>query len=328
MPDETGHLTREEVILAYRLMLSRDPENEQVIDAHRRHWRDPVAFGRAIMESEEFRRRLAPGAPPRVPLDAGPNHVEHAADAETLARLFAPVLRYWEAIGRTAPHWSALPEARFLPENLAGNLEEFHATGAAEARFVEAALARLGRPAEGFRRAVEQGCGVGRVTRHLARLFPALTAVDVSLPHLRLAAQALREAGFDAVTFALATPAKPVPVSDPDLWICLRTLQHNPPPLARAVLRAAFAALVPGGVALFQTATWMEGFHFDCASYLAGRTGAEMELHALPQREIFALAAETGMELCEVREDDALATWPRAMISNRFVMRKRAAGGA
>lgn len=323
MPDEHGHLTREEVILAYRLMLSRDPENEQVIEAHRRHWRDPVAFGRAIAESEEFRRRLAPPERAVLPLDVAANSVESTADEATLARLFAPVLRYWEAIGQTSPHWSVLPDARFLPENIAGNEADFFASGEAEARLLDAALARLGRPPGSFAHAVEQGCGLGRVTRHLAPRFPQLTAVDVSLPHLRLAAQALAEAGIEGVTLAQATAGKLVPVSGCDLWLSQRTLQHNPPPLARAVLRAAFAALAPGGVAIFQTATWMEDFHFDTPSYLGGRNGAQMELHALPQPEIFALAAEAGMAVREVREDQTLAAWPRPMLSNRFVMVKR-----
>lgn len=322
MPDEHGHLTRDEVILAYRLMLSRDPENEQVIEAHRRHWRDPVAFGRAIAESEEFRRRLAPAPAAALPLDGAANSVESTADEAVLTRLFAPVLRYWEAIGQVSPHWSVLPDARFLPENIAGNAEDFFASGEAEARLLDAALARLGRAPESFAHTVEQGCGLGRVTRHLAPRFPALTAVDVSLPHLRLAAQALAEAGVEGVTFAQAVPGKLVPVSGFDLWFSQRTLQHNPPPLTRAVLRAAFGALAPRGVAVFQAATWMESFHFDTPSYLAGRNGAEMELHALPQAEIFALAAEAGMRVVEVREDQTLAAWPRPILSNRFVMVK------
>jgi SAM-dependent methyltransferase len=322
MPDEQG-LTREEVILAYRLMLSRDPENEQVIEAHRRHWRDPVAFGRAIAESEEFRRRLAPAESASLPLDLAPNSVEHAADEAALLRLFEPVQRYWEAIGRTQPHWSVLPEARFLPENIAGTAEEFAASGAEEARLIEAALARLGRAPESFAHAVEQGCGLGRVTRHLASRFARLTAVDISLPHLRLAAQALAEAGIEGVTFAQALPGKLVPVTGCDLWLSQRTLQHNPPPLQRALLRAAFRALVPGGVAIFQAATWMEDFTFDTPSYLAGRQGRQMELHALPQPVIFDIAAEAGMAVREVREDHSLAAWPRPILSNRFVMVKR-----
>lgn len=322
MPDERG-LTREEVVLAYRLMLSRDPENEAVIEAHRRHWRDPVAFGRAIAESEEFRRRLAPAERAALPLDVAANSVEHLADDAALGRLFEPVQRYWEAIGQTQPHWSVLPEARFLPENIAGTAEDFAASGAEEARAIEAALAGLGRAAASVAHAVEQGCGLGRVTRHLAGRFGQLTAVDVSLPHLRLAAQALAEAGIGGVTFAQAVPGKLVPVTGCDLWLSQRTLQHNPPPVQRAVLRAAFRALAPGGVAIFQAATWMEDFTFDTPSYLAGRNGAQMELHALPQAVIFELAAEAGMAVREVREDHTLAAWPRAMLSNRFVMVKR-----
>ena len=51
-------LTREEVVLGFRLLLGREPESERVIEFHRNH-PDTTEFGRALRESEEFRTRVA-----------------------------------------------------------------------------------------------------------------------------------------------------------------------------------------------------------------------------------------------------------------------------
>lgn len=323
MPDDGYGLTREEVVLAYRVVLLRDPENEDVIAAHRRNWRDVAAFGRALSESEEFQRRTRPPEPEALPLDLPPNAIELEADGPTLLRLLAAQRPYWERIGETAPHWSALPEARFLPENLAANREAFEASGGTEARAVVAALARLGRQPTEFRRVLEQGCGVGRITRHLAPRFAHMTAADLSLPHLRLAASELAAAGLGNVSLAQVTPDRWVPLSGCDLWMSFGVLQHLPPPLALALLRAAFAALARRGLAVFQAVTWIEDYGFVAAPYLAQHAGREMELHALPQAAVFAAAEEARCAVREVREAPGAGDRPERVLSNLFVVEKR-----
>lgn len=319
MPDEAFGLTREEVILAYRLILLRDPESEEVILAHRRNWADVRAFGQALTESEEFRRRFVPPEPEALPLDLPANAVRAEADAPGIARMLAAQRAYWERIGEAAPHWSALPEARFLPENLAANRAAFDASGAAEARAVLAALARAGRAPRRFARVVEQGCGVGRLTRHLAPHFERIVAADISLPHLRVAAAELGAAGIRNLSFVQVGPERALPLPQHDLWLCFATLQHLPPPAALWLLRAALRALAPGGLALFQLVTWIEGYGFEPEAYFAAPRGGVMELHALPQPELFALIGETGCRLRELREAPGAGDRPERLLSNLVV---------
>jgi SAM-dependent methyltransferase len=324
MSDEAYGLTREEVILAYRAVLLRDPENEDVIEVHRRNWRDVGGFGRALTESEEFRRRFAPPLAPGLPLDLKANAVEVVAAPALLQRLFDAQRHYWEGIGESAPHWSCLPEPRFLPEFLAPSREDFDASGAAVARDLWAVLARQGRAPGGFARVLEQGCGVGRVTRHLAPGFARLTAADISLAHLRVAAEELGAAGIGNVTFVQASLERMAPLPGCELWFSHATLQHLPPPLAREVLGAALLALAPGGLAVFQIVTWIEGYRFMAETHLGGVTGQVMELHALPQAEIFALAEACGCVPRELREAPGAGDRPERVLSNLFVLEKRA----
>ena len=51
-------LTRDDVILGFRLFLDRDPDSERTIEIHRRH-PSLADFGRALRKSDEFRTRAA-----------------------------------------------------------------------------------------------------------------------------------------------------------------------------------------------------------------------------------------------------------------------------
>jgi 2-polyprenyl-3-methyl-5-hydroxy-6-metoxy-1,4-benzoquinol methylase len=87
----------------------------------------------------------------------------------------------WHRLGTYDPYWAVLPYA----DKRGGQWDraEFFATGEAE---VENTFARLqalhltARPG----RALDFGCGVGRLTRALARRFSNVVGVDISAPML------------------------------------------------------------------------------------------------------------------------------------------------
>jgi hypothetical protein len=79
--------------------------------------------------------------------------------------------------------------------------------------------------------------------------------------------------------------------------------------------------LTPGGLAIFQVPTWCDGYQFRVADYLNSRPAeATIEVHCLPQRDIFGLAYEAGCVPIEVREDGAMQ--PPAWASHLFAFRK------
>lgn len=83
----------------------------------------------------------------------------------------------WEQLAEVDPLWAVLTQA----DKRGGrwDREEFLATGEAEIAEVLDAAAELGRPA-GRRRALDFGCGAGRLTRALAGRFETAVGVDIS----------------------------------------------------------------------------------------------------------------------------------------------------
>jgi hypothetical protein len=94
-----------------------------------------------------------------------------------------------------------------------------------------------------------------------------------------------------------------------DVFFSVIVLQHNPPPIIRDLLDACLARVTPGGLAYFQVPCHLYNYSFSVADYLAGNGQAEeMEIHAIPQREIFAMLARHGFTPIEVTPDDRVGS--------------------
>ncbi len=319
--------TMEDVRACYRLLLGREPEDEAVLQRHLARADSVGALVDGFLASAEFtaRRRDAPRQ--ALPLDIRRLAVEVAATPAELAAMLERIGQYWEEAGREMPHWSVLTEDRYRPEAIEASIDEFYASGRRDAALVEGLLERQGIPPESLPSAVEYGCGVGRATLALARLFDRVTGCDISRPHLALAAEQAEARIVDNVAWHHSTTAAPMPGDGWDFWFSRLVLQHNPPPVAAHLLRLAFAGLRPGGVAMFQVPTHRTDYAFSIRGYLeAGASRApEMEMHVLPQGEVFALAREAGLEVLEVRDDThVVAPASRIWMSNLFVFRRPA----
>lgn len=307
----------------YRYIFGREPENEEVVARHLVNSPTIGALRRRFMASDEFRAQLG-GAEPS-PSDAVPV-AEIAASAEQLDKLLLWQLRCWSQLGQQAPHYSVLPDARFLPESFEANRAAFYATGAADAALVVEALARHGLGPERLARLCEFGCGVGRVSLHLAGSFPDLTCIDISAPHLAAAREQAAAWGMTHIAWQRAKPGQPMPAGGYDLWLSQRTLQWNPPPLILAVLRQAFAGLAPGGVAMFELPVWRGGYRFELAEYLGRPAPAQPAGHLLPMAALFGLLAESGMQLLEVSDMPPMAGHPDPCRAPLFLLRKAGLG--
>ncbi len=81
-------------------------------------------------------------------------------------------------------------------------------------------------------------------------------------------------------------------------------------------------SLNPGGIAYFQVPTYQRGYKFSCANYLAHVGGGkEMEMHVLPQAEVFDIASQTEAQVLEIFEDSFTGIFNGGR-SNTFVIRK------
>lgn len=322
-----------QVALAYRAVLRRDADpggraryTAALRDGHDMAWLVEVLAGsdefRALANPDEFRvappapalaRRLYPqdSAPPlQVQTDCGPGELQ---------ALWDRVAAVWSGLGEADAHWSVLTEDRFRAPVLdAAALAAFHETGEGEAQRLEAWLRRAGVPFPADRACAEYGCGVGRITRALARRFRRVVALDVSAPHLRAAAADLAAAGIgNAELLQVRGPADLAALDGVDLFYSVISLQHSPPPVIMDVLRWAFAGLRPGGCAFFQVPTYAAGYAWP--SDAAVQEG--MEMHFVPQRVILAAAHAAGLRALEVQPDWCIGR-DDEWISNTFLLRK------
>ncbi|WP_137177899.1 class I SAM-dependent methyltransferase [Roseomonas sp. AR75] len=317
----------EDVRAAYRLLLGREPESEAVVSARAAATPDLAALRASFLGAPEFCHANAREILRFMTGWAATRRhepVETACSPEDLARLIAHVRRVWSRLGEEEPHFSVMSHAAYKPAHIAATLPAFLATGKAEAEMLAAELAGHGLKTTGWSHCVELGCGVGRVTRHLAGFARQVTGLDVSAPHLALARAHLAEERVGNVTLAQIEDPAGLVLPDCDLLYSRIVLQHNPPPVMLFLLRRMLAALRPGGVAVFQLPVFLDGYRFVLAEYLAVMDAIEdQELHALPQAAVFRAIAEAGCTVLACYRDNSLARITQ--VSNRFILHRPSA---
>jgi trans-aconitate methyltransferase len=156
--------------------------------------------------------------------------------------------RDWDDLALVDPFWAVLA----ADDKRGGGWEptEFFATGEADIEEMLATAAQLGRPTR-HERALDFGCGVGRLTRALARRFDEAVGIDVSERMLEHARRL--NADTPNVTFASSDEPPPEPF---DLVVANLVLQHLPSKaLARVYIGRLIKATRPDGLLVFQLPT-------------------------------------------------------------------------
>jgi SAM-dependent methyltransferase len=191
------------------------------------------------------------------------------------------------------------------------NAEDFFATGAEELGVMWPSLESHGLLPAQTRRALDFGCGLGRLSRALSERFDAVVAVDTS-PQMISGAQRLN-ADRENIAFTLNERPDLVALESRsfDFVLSLITLQHVSSRAAiRAYIREFARVTAPGGVIVFQLPTsvgWQIRLH---PLRLANRAlralpvaprwalervmGHSMRLVSLPEAEVRAILTECG----------------------------------
>jgi SAM-dependent methyltransferase len=221
-------------------------------------------------------------------------------------RALAVIGLAWRTLSRDDPFWAICvdPEAR----GGGWDVTRFYATGAAE---VEATLARarqLRLSASGAR-ALDFGCGAGRLTRPLADRFDLVTGVDIAPEMLDLARRDNPAAG--RCEFVLNDRPDLAALADGefDLVYSSVVLQHLPRALIRAYLAELARVLRPGGSLIVQLPTrprWTpRGVAYRCLPpavlgvvqrRLLGYP-APMRMHGMGERRVRRLLAAHGVQV-------------------------------
>lgn len=309
---------------AYRTILLREPESREALEQLAAAAASPRAMRDLLMRSAEAH------AQPQFPViysmsgNEPAQRVQVEVTPQQQQALFQRVQAVWHALGESKPHWSVITAEEYEPANIDRTMDAFYSSGENNVTTLLRTLERNGIVPSQLRTCMDFGCGVGRLSAALARQFEAVVAVDVSASHLAIASQALAQRNLKNVTtHRLETVDGLERLPRCDLVFSLIVLQHNPPPVMRMLFAGLLGRLAPGGVAVLQLPTYMPGgYRFDVEEYLEGG-GREMEMHALPQAEVFATARAAGVVVLEVLED-GWTGFGSGSRSNTFVLRRPA----
>jgi 2-polyprenyl-3-methyl-5-hydroxy-6-metoxy-1,4-benzoquinol methylase len=320
-------VSRADVEYAYRLFLDREPESASVVTALaeassslrdlRAKFLASPEFHAHEVETTAFTNRSAP-----KPLDWGRSHVDVQVSPDELARMIRHVEAAWDELGRREPHWSVIIDDKYRTATLKDNIEGFFKSGEVDAESMRMSALRCGIRIENYKNCFELGCGVGRVTIWLARLFPHIIASDISLPHIDIAKKTAIQHGCQNVDWRkLDVLADLENLTEVDAFFSIIVLQHNPPPVITQILRTLLKKLQKNGIGYFQIPTYGLHYTFNARQYLDTlvHTG-NMEMHLLPQDTLFSLIEDCGCQLLEIREDDRAGP---TMVSNAILVRKR-----
>lgn len=239
-------------------------------------------------------------------------------------------IEQWTAIGATDPYWGVLAD----PARKHGGwrADEFYATGEREIEAVFARLAALGF-AEVPAVALDFGCGVGRLTRALARRCGEVVGVDVSEPML---AKATAEVPASNVRFVLNQTAglSFLPDRSVDFIYSNIVLQHLGRREQRRYITEFCRVLAAGGVMIFQVPshprlTELRGvgllvlptFALNLRQRIVHGPDHIMEMHWLRRTGVERLLAGCGIELLACDDDQSAGP---ALVSYRYIARRPA----
>lgn len=231
----------------------------------------------------------------------------------------------WDRLAETDPLWAILTS-----DDKAGakwNEDEFFATGVADVELVLGRLAEFRVPVSRDR-ALDFGCGVGRLTRALAPRFDAVDGVDVSGAMIEKAGR-----------------IRPVPPNvrfihnpRPDLAalqagsysfiLSLISLQHVPETIALAYVRDMCRLLAPAGVGYVQVITFLDTAdpaardklaRDESRSNRAYRSVASLLRRKPPRMETFYCRLSRIASVLEKQRVKLVAVLPDASVPSPFV---------
>ncbi|MGO9773505.1 MAG: class I SAM-dependent methyltransferase [Roseiarcus sp.] len=285
----------------FAAILGRKPENETVVEEKATWSPSTEALIGDFLASPEFQDRL----PPRVTdfYLRKASHIDVDVSEAQMGALFARVRSQWRSLGQSDPFWSVLTHEEFRTSNLTEKaLAAFYQSGERDAALVDLFSSRGNAPLRGGT-CVELGCGVGRVTMHLAERFDKVIAVDISEGNLRHCGEMAERRGLSNIECRLLqSPEELWRLPDVDFFYSMIALQHNPPPIQKLFLDILLDKVKKGGAFLFQTQTYYRDDDFYIEKYLASPVDV-MDVHSLPMHEIFHIIEKHGLKIREVASD-------------------------
>lgn len=222
--------------------------------------------------------------------------------------------KHWDLFGTRDPLWAILTHPG--KKNAGWDTQEFFDTGIWE---VDAALQYVEslQPLAAKRRALDFGCGVGRLTQALGRHFEEVVGVDISPSMIALAQQYNRFGERCKYVLNERSDLSVFPGGTFDFIYSSITLQHMPPRYSRRYISEFLRVLAPGGALLFQLTSEIRKssstligrglhklYHRVLWDFLQPRQPL-MGMYGVPRNKVERLLARHGGQVLAIQPDPA-----------------------
>ncbi|HEX6999944.1 MAG TPA: methyltransferase domain-containing protein [Gammaproteobacteria bacterium] len=217
----------------------------------------------------------------------------------------------WKVLGSTEPYFAVLTDRRFHDADRPGpSREAFFRTGEDDiAKLFERITAEY--PSFAPRRALDFGCGVGRLLLPLARRVPEVVGVDISPAMLAEARRNATEAGLSNVTLLSSDAPEYRRAGAFDLVHSHIVFQHIPRREGLRIVRDLLDRLSRGGVGALhfvyaiRRPPWWRAAHWArktipgvhrAANVVRGHPAARplMQMNAYPLAALYAMIHDCG----------------------------------
>jgi SAM-dependent methyltransferase len=157
--------------------------------------------------------------------------------------------RHWDELGKQDPLWAILSDGQ--KKDNKWDSTEFFRRGVLPVSYILQKIESLG-ISLARDRALDFGCGVGRLTQALCPYFGTCCGVDISASMIRLASQYNRFGGQCTYHLNAAPDLRLFGANCFNFVLAVQVLQHMRPEYSKSYVREFFRVLKPGGVAAFQ----------------------------------------------------------------------------
>jgi SAM-dependent methyltransferase len=233
----------------------------------------------------------------------------------------------WNRLGRDDPYWAV---ATWRGKEKGGwSLDDFFATGEEEVSVIFRRFEERGWPPPRGR-ALDFGCGVGRLSQAIARRMDEVDGVDIAQSMVDLARRHNRYGERCRYHVNAASDLRLFGDGTFDFVYSSIVLQHIPPELSKVYIRELFRVTAPGGWLVFQLTSHRTPVEPPpgVTQTLATQPLAEFRAEIVPaETEIVANAGSEGLLDLTVR-NRSLCAWPslgrddyryRIQVGNRWL---------
>ncbi len=220
----------------------------------------------------------------------------------------------WDEFGQIDPMWAILTDP--AKRGRKWQAEEFFETGKGDIAELMGHLDRMRLPAS-RRKALDFGCGIGRLSQALAGYFEEVHGVDIA-PSMIRQARDYNAHGTRCVYHLNHAPSLELFGDNVfDLVYSSITLQHIEPEYSTRYIREFVRVLVPGGALVFRLPSVLPDTFKQRVKralpapvlkmyyWTKGGHGPKMEMHGIERERVVQLLESAGARVLEIAPDES-----------------------